>query len=184
VPRPADDDLPLPEGEPPWTIEDSSGLSAAAFPDVRPPETVAEVRRLVRAMSQASDLDHERHWAALRYLGASVVPYLEEAYGGTPGWRGRVRQVFYAMRHAKTSESAFRLGLAATRDRSTLVRYRACMLLALAGREEAIPALRELIWHRDQHTRDDAAATIAAIERGDPHRFVDRDGTGRVRIVQ
>jgi HEAT repeat protein len=116
----------------------------------------------------------------LRELGPAIVPYLADAYGGMRKWQGRVACVFYLIKYARTHDEAFRVGVAALEDRATLVRYRACMLLANAQRPEAIPHLRELLSHADKKTAADAAAAIDAIENRNPNYFVDRTHTGQI----
>ncbi|HSQ30427.1 MAG TPA: hypothetical protein VLN49_11290 [Gemmatimonadaceae bacterium] len=150
-------------------MTDSS--SATSLPD-------AEIRRLVAAIAEDSAAAAEA-WEALRPLGAAVVPYLAEAYTKAKRWRGRVALVFHAIRHARASEAAFQLGLQALGDRSHLVRYRACMVLAYALRPEALPALRVAAAHEDERTAEDARAAIDAIEHRNHHYFVDRDHSGR-----
>jgi hypothetical protein len=46
-----------------------------------------------------------------------------------------------------------RLGLQALRDRSWVVRYRACMLVAYALRPDALASLRPLLQHSDARGR-------------------------------
>ena len=151
------------------TMTDSS--SATALP-------AAEIRRLVAKIGADSPAAADA-WEALRPLGAAVVPYLAEAYTRAKRWQGRVALVFHAIRHARTSEAAFQLGLQALGDRSHLVRYRACMVLAYALRREALPALVAATKHEDERTAEDARAAIDAIEHRNHHYFVDRDHSGR-----
>jgi len=121
----------------------------------------------------------EGAWSELKQLGEAVVPYLAEGYGRMRRSRGRVSCVFHAIRYARTSEAAFQLGIAALKDKATLVRYRACGLLAYSLRHEAVPALRALFEHTDRRTADDARAAVDAIERRNHHYFIDRIHSGR-----
>ena len=127
--------------------------------------------------------DQEEPWELLRSLGVTVVPYLLEAYPQFRLWQGRVACVYYSMRYARVSEAAYQLGLIAVQDRATLVRYRACGLLAYSLRREAIPALKPLLRHSDKETREDAAAAIRAIKKRNHHLFRDRDSSGRVQWI-
>jgi hypothetical protein len=61
-----------------------------------------------------------------------------------------------------------------------MVRKRACSILAYSLRQDAVPHLEHLLCHRDQKTRDDAAAAIDAIKHRNHHYWVDRDQSGRV----
>lgn len=140
----------------------------------------ATIQALVRELTTTRTVDEEQAWEPLRTLGEGVVPYLEEAYPKVSSWQGRVALVFHSIPFARSSESAFRLGLAALQDRSFMVRYRACGLLAYSLKRDALPALRALLKHRDNRTVEDAQAAISAIEEQNHHLFVDRNRTGRV----
>ena len=138
----------------------------------------AEIRRLVGEIAADRDAD-DSAWGALRPLGAAVVPYLAEAYPQATRWQPRAALVFHAIRYARVSDDAYRLGLQALGDRSYMVRYRACMVLAYAQRAEALPALRAAASHADARTREDATAAIEAIEHRNHHYFVDRTHSGQ-----
>jgi hypothetical protein len=130
------------------------------------------IRMLVKQMDTTRDLDIEAAWVQLRSMGEGVVPYLAEYYPQARKWQCRVWLVYHAIRYARTSDDAFKLGLAARNDRARLVRYRACGLLAYSLRRDALPALRGLLQNTDPATAADATAAIDAIEHHDHHRFV------------
>jgi hypothetical protein len=140
----------------------------------------ATIRELVRQLNTAQVALEAQAWEQLRTLDEAVVPFLEEAYPTTSKWQARLSLVFHAIPFARTSEPAFRLGVAALGDRSFMIRYRACGLLAYSGRREALPALEALLDHPDLRTVEDARAAIAAIEERNHHLFVDRQRTGQV----
>ncbi|MCK6474305.1 MAG: HEAT repeat domain-containing protein [Planctomycetes bacterium] len=139
----------------------------------------AQVRALVAQMDTADSAQSEQAWSKLRSLGQDAVPFLLEAFPRFRKWQGRRDLVFHAIRYARTSEPAFQLGLAALKDRSTIVRYRACGLLAYALRPDAVPALEPLASHPDPKTAEDARAALDAIKHRNHHYFVDRSHTGR-----
>ena len=141
--------------------------------------TPAEIRERVRRLDTTSARDEEEAWVSLRDLGGSVVPYLAEAYASFRKWQGRASLVFHSTRYARTSEEAFRLGLDALSDKATVVRYRACGLLAYSLRSEALPPLEALLQHPDARTVDDATAAIDAITHANHHYFIDRSHSGR-----
>ena len=138
-----------------------------------------EIRATVARLETPRALEEEEAWNALRPLGEAVLPYLREAYPRFRKAQGRRSLVFHAIRYARTSEDAFQLGLAALEDRATLVRYRACGLLAYSLRSEAIAPLERLLDHPDEATAADAWAAIDAIRNRNHHFFVDRDHSGR-----
>lgn len=138
----------------------------------------ARIRRLVQQLGDDVSTADDA-WSELRELGADVVPHLATCYPTARRWQQRTALVFHAIRYARTSEEAFQLGLTALADRSYMVRYRACGLLAYSLRRDAIPALEELLTHRDKRTVEDARAALDAIKRRNHHLFVDRDHSGR-----
>jgi hypothetical protein len=140
--------------------------------------TESEIRRLVGEIA-ANGPSAEAAWEELRGLGADVAPYLLEAYPAAKPWRGRTALVFHAIRFARESEAAYALGLLALEDRSYMVRYRACMVLAYSLRADAVPPLETLLNHSDARTREDAARALDAIHHQNHHYFVDRDHSGR-----
>ena len=96
-------------------------------------------------------------------------PYLLEAYPSARRWQARTGLVFHAIRFARVSDAAYALGLRAIGDKSYMVRYRACMVLAYSLRTEAIPALQALLQHADARTREDAARALDAIQHQNHH---------------
>jgi hypothetical protein len=139
----------------------------------------AHIRALVARLDSSNAADEGAAWSELRPLGDAVVPYLAAAFTEARRWQQRVSLVFHAIRFARTSDPAFRLGLTALGDRSYMVRYRACGLLAYSMRREAASALEPLLTHRDARTVEDARAAIDAIARKNHHYFVDRTHSGR-----
>lgn len=139
-----------------------------------------QIDSLVKQLDTADNLDQEAAWDRLRPLQDLVVPHLLAAYPTTKKWQGRVALVFHSTRFARKSEDAFQLGVRACNDKSTLVRYRACGLLAYSLRMEAIPHLESLLAHPDSKTAEDAAAAIDSIRSQNHHYFIDRDHTGQM----
>jgi len=142
-----------------------------------------EIQQTVALLDTTSSLKEETAWSQLRPLGVDVVPFLRAFLPHCRSWQGRTALVFHSIRFARTSSDAFDLGVRALLDRSYMVRYRACGLLAYSLRRDALGALRDLLNHRDPRTVEDATAAITAIERQNHHLFVDRDGSGRTKWV-
>src|SRR5512145_2286641 len=85
-------------------------------------------------------------WAAakeLRTFGNALPELLLRKYRAAREWRVRSSCVYHALRYARECEASVTLGREAIRDRSKVVRYRACMLLAYAQRKDSLPDLRE-----------------------------------------
>ncbi|MEO0481585.1 MAG: hypothetical protein AAF196_19110 [Planctomycetota bacterium] len=125
----------------------------------------------------------EEAWAPLRPLGEAIAPYLLAAYPRTRSRQGRTALVFHSTRYARTSQATYELGLIALADRSFMVRYRACGVLAYSLRRDALPHLQPLASHVDPRTAEDAEAAISAIQGGNHHLFVDRHRTGQVHWI-
>lgn len=138
-----------------------------------------ELEILVGHLDTKNTSAAEAAWEQLRHLGEAVVPFLLAFYPRARTWQGRTALVFHAIRHARTSKAAFELGERALTDRSYMVRYRACSLLAYSLRRDALPLLRPLTAHADHRTREDATAAIDAIKQSNHHYFVDRDHSDR-----
>lgn len=139
------------------------------------------IRELVLQFNTTKFGQIEAAWEKLHGLGEAAVPFLLEAYPKVKRWQGRACLVFYSIPFARTSPQALELGLSAVHDRATIVRYRACMLLAYSLDREALPTLEQALSHHDPKTVEDARAAIDAIEHQNHHYFVDRDHTGRLR---
>lgn len=137
------------------------------------------IREIVKRLDTAQSQEGEAAWDQLRPLGAAVVPFLADVYPRARKWQGRVALVYHSIRYARVSEAAFKLGVAALRDKSTVVRYRACGLCSYSLRTDAIPHLEALLCHPDTSTAEHAKAAIDAIQHKNHHYFIDRNHTGR-----
>jgi HEAT repeat protein len=116
----------------------------------------------------------------LTALGDQLPELLLQKYRVSKKWGERASCVYHSIKYAKTSIGSFQLGIEATQDKSKNVRYRACMFLAIAQKEEAIPMLEPLL--KDIDSADDAAAAIDAIKNKNHHYFADRDHSGMVKL--
>jgi hypothetical protein len=140
----------------------------------------AEIRRLVANLDVARTSEEDAAWEKLRPLGSKVLPFFVEYYPKMKKWQGRVSLVFHSISFARDHDDAFSLGIKATGDKSTVVRYRACMLLAYSLRKDALPYLQALLSHTDRKTAEDAKAAIDAIENNNHNYFIDREHSGQM----
>jgi hypothetical protein len=139
----------------------------------------SRIRALVAQLDISRQPDEQAAWNELKALGKDVVPYLADAFPHARRWQQRVAFVFHSIRFARDSEPAYQLGLLALSDRSSMVRFRACGLLAYSLRRDALPALKKLLDHSDARTVEDARAAIDALTHNNHHYFVDRTHTHR-----
>ena len=119
-------------------------------------------------------------WPLLKPLGEEILPYFLKYYPKSSRYQSRLAYVYYAMKWGRKNNEAFQLGVMALNDRATLVRYRACGLLAYSLRKDAIPYLRKLLTHKNKPTAEDAKAAIRAIEKQNHNLFIDRDESGKI----
>jgi hypothetical protein len=138
------------------------------------------IKQLVEALDTATSSEEQSAWKLLAPLGVKAVPYMSAAYPAFRTWQGRASLVYHSLPYSRTSEEAFRLGLAAAADKAKVVRYRAISLLAYAQRAEALPLLKSLLVHTSKETATDAAAAIDAIEARNHNYFHDRDHSGMI----
>lgn len=125
----------------------------------------------------------EAEWQAVRTLAALGERFPElllEKYRKSKKWGERASCVYHATKYSRGNAAAYQLGLEALTDRSKYVRYRACLLLSVAQRMEAVSALKELL--ADSDSSDDARAAIDALKHGDQNLFVDRHHSGKIRL--
>jgi hypothetical protein len=139
-----------------------------------------EIRAVVASFDTKDNSAREAAWQRLRGLGERVLPFFEEFFQRANHLEARRDIAFHCIPFARTSEAAFRIGLRAIGDRSTVVRYRGCCVLAYSLRPDAVPPLKALFGHPDARTAEDARAAVDAIRSRNHHRFVDRQHTGQV----
>ena len=137
-----------------------------------------EQRLLARLDGSGSD-DEREAVDALREC-SDLPALLLSKYQSASHANERASCLYYAARYATTSASAFELGVVALNDRSTVVRYRATLLLAVSQNRDALKPLAVL--HASGRSVEDAAAAMDAISHRDPNLFVDRDHSGKVTL--
>ena len=125
----------------------------------------------------------DQEYRAIKCLTASGIDLpslLSKKYNGSKKWGERASCVHHSIKCAKDSEVAYQLGIKALGDKSKVVRYRACMLLAVAQNPDAISHLEQLL--ENDSSKEDAAAAIDAIKNKNHNYFVDRGHTGKTLL--
>jgi hypothetical protein len=138
-----------------------------------------EIRLWVAAIDSKDSVARDAAWERLRGLEERLLPFLQEFFPRARRFEARRDIAFQCIRYARDSEIAFEIGLAAIRDKSAVVRYRGCCILAYSLRVEAVPPLRVLEKHADARTVADARAAIDAIVHRNHHYFIDRGHSGQ-----
>lgn len=119
--------------------------------------------------------------AELKKLGDALPLLLLERYQLSKKWNQRASYLYHSIRYARDVNEAVKLGIIALGDKSKVVRYRACMLLAYSLKYEALPALEQAKAITDnEETLKDINAAIDAIEHQNSNYFVDRSHSGKV----
>ena len=140
----------------------------------------AEIEKLLAQLDgRGSDAEYDAI-KKLKQLGDELPSLLLIKYRNSSKWGERNSCVYHAAKFAKSSNSAFQLGIEALQDKSKNVRYQACLLLAVSQKTEAISSLENLL--SDKDSSEDAAAAISAIKEQNHNYFVDRDHSGMVTL--
>ncbi|HBI44036.1 MAG TPA: hypothetical protein DDY78_14470 [Planctomycetales bacterium] len=139
-----------------------------------------EIRVLVASFDTKDKAARHAAWQQLRDLGDRVLAFFEEFFPFAKRHEARRDMAFHSIRYARTNNIAFRIGLAAIADRSSIVRYRGCCILAYSLSRDAVPALEGLLGHSDKKTAEDARAVIDAIQNRNHHYFIDRKHSGQM----
>lgn len=128
----------------------------------------------------------DEEWKAINELrsrmGDELPDQLLGLYKKSKKWKVRSSCVYHSVRYARTSKAAIDLALLAVRDKSQVVRYRACMLLAYSQIKELLPILKLLLDAVDDSTKVDVRAAIDAIAFENQNFFVDRDHSGMTTL--
>ena len=120
----------------------------------------------------------------LEQLETPLSSILLNHYRIAKKWQVRSSCVFYSIAYARDEEDAVKLGIEALLDKSKVVRYRACMLLACSLNKNALEALRQLeLSAKDIETIENAKAAIDAIENQNTNWFVDRNHSRKVFLT-
>jgi hypothetical protein len=135
---------------------------------------------LVQAFDRSRTLEVAAAWTIAESMGDDLLVLLSEALPQIRKSPGRASIMRYVGKFSRTSDVAFRMGVAATLDRAYAVRHYACALLAYSLRPTALPTLSSLLTHADRRTVEDAKAAIDAIKNKNHNFFHDRDHSGKV----
>jgi len=141
--------------------------------------------RTIELLEPLDGRGSDQEWQAIgelrARLGDRLVSALYWKYRMSKSWQARCSCVYFCFAYARNSTEAVELGIEALRDRSKVVRNRACQLLAYSLDRSALPALRAAVESGGVSVGDFLAA-IDAIENQNHNFFVDRDHSGMVTM--
>lgn len=143
-------------------------------------------RDVEEALDYLDGRGSDGEWKAIKFLrgelGEELPSFLLKKYRASTRYGARASCVFHAIRHARDVPAAVNLGILALSDRASVVRYRACMLLAYAQDKSALGSLKDALRAAKGKFREDIEASIDAIESENHHYFVDREHSGKVTL--
>lgn len=128
----------------------------------------------------------DQEWTALEELRVRLKDRLPdrllELYRKSKKWQARSACVYHSAKFATTSPSAVELAIQALTDKSQVVRYRACLLLACTQDRALLPTLHDMRDGVAEMTKADLDAAIDAIESQNRNYFVDREHSGLMTL--
>lgn len=128
----------------------------------------------------------DQEWSALEELRVRLNNRLPEKllalYRKSRKWQVRSACVYHSAKYATTSPSAVELALQALTDKSQVVRYRACLLLACTQDRALLPKLHDMRDRVAEMTKADLDAAIDAIGSQNRNYFVDREHSGLMTL--
>ena len=136
-------------------------------------------------LSRLDGSGSDEEWAAVMKLREreDLPRLLLERFRASRAWKARSSCVYHAVRYARQDADAVAIGKEAISDKSKVVRYRGCMLLAYSQRKDVLPTLRHALeTTTDAEGNADLLAAIDAIEHENHNFFVDRKHSGKATM--
>lgn len=141
-------------------------------------DDTADLEGLIRSMDTQKDVETIRE--QLVAFEERALPAMLACLPGLRKWQARQAIVYTAVKFARKSEVARRLGAVGLADKSKNVRHYACALAAFSLDVDFLPELEVLSATSEPDTAADAHAAINAIKHQRHHLFLDRQNTGSV----
>lgn len=144
------------------------------------------LRTISESLSLVDGSGSDSEWKVVlelrNQLGSEFPRMLFEHYKLSRNWRTRASCVYHCFVFASTSEVARQLAIAALNDKSRVVRYRACQLLAYSQDMKLLPLLSTKLAEISPDSKDDLLAVVDAIQNQNQNYFVDRSHTGKITM--
>lgn len=128
--------------------------------------------------SRRSEIDVA--WRLAESMGDGFLEFLAEAFPQARRSQGRASIMRYVGKFSRTSCLAFKMGAAATKDRSYSVRHDGCAALAYPLQTASLPILSSLLAHSERRTVEGARSAIDAMKRNHHNFFRDRKHRGKI----
>jgi hypothetical protein len=136
-------------------------------------------------LSRLDGSGSDDEWAAVMKLRerGDFPHLLLERFRVSRAWKARSSCVYHAIRYARHDADAIAIGKEAITDKSKVVRYRGCMLLAYSQKKELLPILKHALeGTNDPVGKADLLAAVGAIEHENHNFFVDRKHSGKAKM--
>jgi len=142
---------------------------------------------ITRALDAIDGSGSETERAALERLkkehGEILIQIFLDHFKQTKKWARRAAFLYYSTPYSKHNAYAVRLGEQGLKDKSKIVRYRACKLLAWSLSKKSLNKLQEALDNeRDHQTFSHIKAAIDAIASQNSDYFVDRNHSGIITM--
>lgn len=123
-------------------------------------------------LDTVDEIEQASVWNEIKQMSVDIPFNLHYFYPTFKKWQGRAFLLNKGIHYVRESEDAYKVGIAALNDKSSIVRYRAIELLAYAQRKEAIPFLEKLLAHSDISTQEHTKRAIHALKKQNHHLFL------------
>ena len=136
----------------------------------------------IKKLDTTSYKDQSAIWEELksRFNRKTLIYELVKHYYEFKKWQGRCFILYYGTVVARESPEAIKIAIRALSDKASLVRYRACGLLAYSLDKTILPYLQEVAENSDEKTKSHAFAAIDAINNQNHNFFIDRNHSGSI----
>lgn len=112
----------------------------------------------------------------------NLVDLYTQAFYKIRNFPARREIAYWAGRYVKNNEKVYDMAIFGLNDKSYMVRYHCCGIIAFSQRSDALPHLNKIKDHKNSQTREDIAATIDSIQNKNHNYFLDRNHTGKLHF--
>jgi hypothetical protein len=146
--------------------------------------TVKQSIRVEKILQQLDGKGSDKERAAIHELrdslGTAFPDQMLSHYRNSRLKSIRASCLFYCFPNARTSNAAKELAMLALRDKSKVVRYRACQLLAYSQDRNLLGRIEQVRNSFDAESRPDLEAALDAISNQNQNFFKDREHSGSI----
>ena len=112
----------------------------------------------------------------------NLVDLYAQAFYVIKNFPARREIAYWVGRYVKHNENVFNMALLGLNDKSYIVRYHCCGIIAFSQRTDSLDHLNKVKDHKNVKTREDIVAAIDSIQNRNHNYFVDREHTGTFKF--